>query len=152
MKNKCLKLILISFILLVGLSVINVHAAEFDATAGFDVCEKAGIVKIFQIIGYALFIIKIIVPILLIALGSMDLGKAVLSSDEQAIKKATNILIKRAIASVVIFFIPTLLSAVVKLLDGIDKLDDFSCLSGCVSKPSDKTTCKIPTNIIFGDD
>ena len=52
------------FVLVLLMSSINVYAAEgYDATAGFDVCSKAGIVKIFQIIGFGLFIIKIIVKL-----------------------------------------------------------------------------------------
>ena len=67
---------------------------------------------IWQFIGWILFVFKVVVPILLILFGMIDLGKAVVSNDEKAIKSATSSLIKRAIAAVVLFFLPTLVSAI----------------------------------------
>ena len=46
----------------------------------------------------------------------IDLGKAVVASDEKAIKTATNSIIKRLIAAVVIFFIPTMVAAIFSLI------------------------------------
>ena len=56
-------------------------------------------------------IIQIGIPIILIVMGSVDLGKAVLSSDDKEIKGATTKLIKRAIAAVAVFFVGTLVSS-----------------------------------------
>lgn len=55
-------------------------------------------------------IIQIGIPIILIVMGSIDLGKAVLSSDDKEIKSATGKLIKRAIAAVAVFFVTTIVS------------------------------------------
>ena len=55
-------------------------------------------------------IIHIGIPIILIVMGSIDLGKAVLSSDDKEIKGATTKLIKRAIAAVAVFFVATFVS------------------------------------------
>lgn len=55
-------------------------------------------------------LIQIGIPIILIIMGSIDLGKAVLSSDDKEIKGATSKLIKRAIAAVAIFFVVTIVS------------------------------------------
>jgi hypothetical protein len=151
MKNKYIKVIFYCLLFLICIVAINVNAAEFDSKAGFDVCAKAGIVKTFQILGYVLFVLKIVVPIILMGLGAMDFGKAVLSSDEKAIKNAITIIVKRAIASVVIFFIPALISATMHLIDGANELNEFGCLSECISKPNDSLKCTIPDNIIFGD-
>lgn len=60
-------------------------------------------------------LIQIIIPIGLIIMGAVDLGKAVLSSDDKEIKMATSKLIKRAIAAVMIFF----LVLIVKLVMGL---------------------------------
>ena len=56
------------------------------------------------------------VPILLILMGSIDLGKAVLASDDKEIKGATSKLIKRAIAAVAIFFIPMIVNMLVGMV------------------------------------
>ncbi len=60
-------------------------------------------------------IVQIGIPILLIVYGSIDLGKAVMSSDDKEIKGATSKLIKRAIAAVVIFFIPFLVTLIMNV-------------------------------------
>lgn len=57
-------------------------------------------------------VIQIGVPILLILMGTIDLGKAVMSNDDKEIKGATGKLIKRAIAAVAVFFVFTIVSVV----------------------------------------
>ena len=61
-------------------------------------------------------LIQWLIPIGLIIMGSVDLGKAVLSSDDKEIKQATSKLIKRAIAAVAIFFIVLLVELVMGLV------------------------------------
>jgi len=63
-------------------------------------------------------IIQWAIPILLILMGTIDLGKAVLSSDDKEIKGATSKLIKRAIAAVAVFFIPLLVNLIIGLVAG----------------------------------
>lgn len=74
-----------------------------------DSCE--GLLPVVQFIKRGIFpIIQIGIPIILIVMGSIDLGKAVLSSDDKEIKGATGRLIKRAIAAVAVFFVVTIVS------------------------------------------
>lgn len=63
--------------------------------------------------------IKIGVPILLILLGSLDFGKAVISDDPKTFSKAGSNFIKRMIAAIAIFFAPFI---IMYLLDHIDKI------------------------------
>lgn len=65
-------------------------------------------------------ILQMAVPIILIIMGTIDLGKAVLSSDEKEIKGATGKLIKRCIAAVLVFFVFTIVSLVMSLVKGTD--------------------------------
>ncbi len=143
-KNKMFKVCAIIITFFIAFTTFNpiVFAAET-----FELCQKSGVVKSFQILGWCLLAIKIIVPILLIIMGSIDFGKAVISSDDNAIKNAINILIKRSIAAVVIFFIPTIISAVISLVDGSSELKDYDCLRNCISEPK---TCEIPAGGVFG--
>ncbi len=74
------------------------------------------LVPIFNFLKHGVFpIIQIGIPIILIVMGSIDLGKAVLSSDDKEIKGATSKLIKRAIAAVAVFFITTIVSILMGL-------------------------------------
>ena len=61
-------------------------------------------------------IVQIGIPILLIVFGTIDLGKAVISSDEKEVKQAQSRLIKRCIYAVAIFFITTLVSLLMSLV------------------------------------
>lgn len=74
-----------------------------------DAC--GGLLPIVKFIKNGIFpLIQIGIPIILIIMGSLDLGKAVLSNDEKEIKGATGKLIKRAIAAVAVFFVVTLVT------------------------------------------
>lgn len=76
---------------------------------------------IFQFIKHGIFpIIQIGIPILLIVMGSIDLGKAVMSSDDKEIKGATSKLIKRAIAAVAVFFVTTIVSLLMGMFGKTD--------------------------------
>ena len=75
------------------------------------------LVPIFKFIKHGVFpIIQIGIPILLILMGSIDLGRAVLSSDDKEVKAATGRLIKRAIAAIAVFFVSTLVSLIMGML------------------------------------
>lgn len=75
--------------------------------------------NIWLILGYVVNVIKIVIPLILIILGMLDLGKAVVASDDKAINKAVTALVKRFIAAVVMFFIPTIISAIFNMLLGV---------------------------------
>ena len=75
---------------------------------------------IVRIIKNGLFpILQIGIPIILIVLGTFDLGKAVISSDDKAVKEAQSKLIKRCIYAIAVFFIVTLLSVLFSIVGGI---------------------------------
>ena len=89
-----------------------------------DVPGCAGIGPIVQFIKNGVFpVIQIGIPILLILMGTIDLGKAVMSNDDKEIKGATGKLIKRAIAAVAVFFVVTLVSVVFGWLGKTDSSD-----------------------------
>ena len=84
----------------------------------------------YQLLQDALNIIRLAVPVLLIVLGSIDLGTAVVSDDKDALKKSTSKLIKRCIAAIVIFFVPLLVEVLVNLVEtsgNITIVDDPMC-------------------------
>ena len=91
--------------------------------------------NLWGILGYVVLVLKIVIPLILIVLGMVDLGKAVVSSDDKAISKSVSTLIKRFIAAVVVFFIPTIITAIfsaVQLIDTDPNKDYYVCLQ-CVT-------------------
>lgn len=84
-----------------------------DLVQMLDYCES--LMPVLKFINAILDIIQIGIPIILIIMGSIDLGKAVLSSDDKEIKGATSRLIKRAIAAVAVFFVTTIVTLLMDL-------------------------------------
>ena len=89
-----------------------------------DSCN--GLLPIVKVIRRGVFpIVQLGIPILLIILGTFDLGKAVISSDEKEVKAAQSRLIKRFIYAALVFFVVTLVSALMNIVaqggqDGTD--------------------------------
>lgn len=108
--------------------------------AGF--CRET--IEVWQFIGVALLVFKIVIPVILIILGMVDLGKAVISSDDKSIGKAVKSVAFRVIAAVVIFFIPTLIGAVFSLIGSFGEAkDDFKICKECITSPINKKgTCQ----------
>ena len=105
-------------------------------------------VNIWRTVGYFLLIFKIVIPLILIILGMVDLGKAVVSSDDKAISKAAKSLLMRVIAAICIFFIPTIVSFVIRLVDtSVD--DKNEMCARCISSPGGDV-CEAAYNQYFG--
>lgn len=78
--------------------------------------DCADIAPIVRFVKHGIFpIIQIGIPIILIVLGTLDLGKAVIASKEDEIKNAQKMLIKRCIYAVMVFFVVL----IVKLVFGL---------------------------------
>lgn len=75
-----------------------------------------GIGPIVVVIKSVFKLIQFVIPIALVLFGTIDLGKAVISSDEKEVKKAQSTLIKRCIYAVAIFFIITLVTLVMNIV------------------------------------
>lgn len=102
-----------------------------------EFCTNNGVLIAFKIIGYLIFIVKIIVPLLLIIMGIIDFSKALISNDEKSISDAISTFIRRFIAAIIIFFIPTILSFVLDLVDGANEtLGTFTNCTSCLLKPT----------------
>ncbi len=97
---------------------------------------------IWQFAGYGVMIFKIVIPVILIILGIVALGKAVISNDEKDIKTAINSMIKKFIAAVVIFFVPSIVSALFSAIGSFsDVKEDYEVCVKCITGPN-KQTCK----------
>lgn len=63
--------------------------------------------------------VKISVPIILIVFGCVDFGQAILSDDKDVMKKATSKFVKRCIVAIIIFFLPTLLTFLLRIFNSL---------------------------------
>ena len=96
----------------------------------------AGTATIWQLVGKILFVFKIVIPILVLIFGMIDLGKAVVASKDDEIKKAAKSLLFRALAGILIFFIPTIVGFCFTLADGFNADGDYSICEQCITNPS----------------
>jgi hypothetical protein len=102
-----------------------------------DICNQTGVKKSFRFLGYLLFVAKILVPIILIIMGSIDFGKAVVAGNSDALKKSSQKFVTRIIAGVVVFIIPTIVYFVFGLLPATS--NNYSACYTCFFKPRDCT-------------
>jgi len=107
------------------------------SVAATGVCSGGS--TIWYTVGMFMLIFKIVIPIILIILGMIDLGKAVISSDEKAVSKSAKSLLNRVIAAVAIFFIPTIVGLVFNLVGTFSSSgakQEFEICAACVSDPN----------------
>lgn len=87
-----------------------------------DVCSD--LAPIIKFVKNGIFpIIQFGIPIILVVLGTLDLGKAVLAGKEDEMKNAQKMLLKRCIYAVMVFFVVTIVTLVFSLFatSGADK-------------------------------
>lgn len=97
--------------------------ADFDAIFGDKNDPNSLRSLIDTILGY----VRIIVPILVILLGTLDFAKAVIAGKEDNIKKYQTDFIKRVIIGVAVFFVPLLVDLVMDLADIVWAGDYIHC-------------------------
>ena len=85
-----------------------------------------------QLTSMVVTFIKIVVPIILIVLGMIDLGKAVAASKEEEIKKAQTLFIKRFIAAIIVFLIVTIVQVFFNVMAQTGVVDEGTWVD-CIS-------------------
>ena len=114
MKNKCnyIYMILVFYLIMFGFeTIVYADALECEAWGNtlkdlqnlFDFC-------------------KIIIPLLVIGLSSYDFIKSITGKDDKNIKKAFSTLLKRLALAVPLFFLPTILGLLLKMLGTNSKI------------------------------
>lgn len=93
------------------------------------------------IVSTIVLLIKIAVPILLIIFGMLDLGKAVVASKEDEIKKGQQLFIKRAITAVIVFFVIQIVQIVVRFVSGNDA-SVANCFNCFINGQSANNACE----------
>ena len=88
--------------------------ANLFLVGALDAC--GGFLPIVKVIVQVIKILMIIIPVALILFGTIDLGKAVIASDDKEVKAAQSRLVKRIIYAAVIFFVPMLVGVVMNIV------------------------------------
>ncbi len=88
----------------------------------------------------AVVIIKVAIPILLIIFGMLDLGKAVVASKEDEIKKGQQMFIKRIVAAILVFFVTLVVQIIVKFASSKDATV-VNCMNCFINGDRSENSC-----------
>ena len=122
------RMFLLIVLIMMFMFVPSVFAANITG------CETAlpGVdidVKIANAVYTIILAIQIAVPVILVIFGMLDLLKAMTSAKEDEIKKGQQILVKRTITAVLIFFIIAVVKVIVGLAAGSESTKIMDCAS-----------------------
>lgn len=106
---------------------------------GEFICEEEDVLKVLSFVGYLLFFVKLLVPFLIILMGTMDYYKAITSEKTDDLSKQTQKFIKRVILGIIVFFVPAILNTFMSLLS--DRSNTVSIYEKCVSCALDPINC-----------
>lgn len=136
MKKKHLYILL--FVL--GLFVfLNPVMAATTTTTIDNPCGENGVKLALRIVGYAIFVVKIIVPIVLIIYGTIDVSKAVISGADSLQKNLVQFA-KRSIAAILVFMAPGVINGIFNLIiDGYEDStgSEYQMCFTCLFNPND---------------
>ena len=113
-----------------------------DDVSDLNFCAANGVKLALQIIGYAIFVVKIVIPIVLMVYGTIDIAKAVIDAKD-GLQKNLIQFAKRSIAAILIFMAPGLINGIFNLvIDGYQASTNTSGKNGykdcftCLFNPS----------------
>ena len=102
-------------------------------------CSEERVLTVFRIIGYILFALKSIIPLILIILASIDLARGMVLNKDDSNKETLKRLVIRLVLGIIIFLVPLILDYLLTLVDGaVDTASEFSHCTTCLLNPTSK--------------
>lgn len=95
-------------------------------------CSDYHILEGIRIAKFCLTVLKIVIPILLVVMGSIDFVKTVVTPDKRALKDQAIIFGKRVASAAVIFLVPTVIATAFSVV--ADAGDYFETISACFER------------------
>ena len=132
-KNVIVILFLVGFAFLALTDNVFAVSCTDSSTPCDEICVPNVLINIVRTV---INIIKIGVPIILIVLGMIDMGKAVASQKEDEIKNGQKKLLSRCIAAGITFFVVAIVQLLVGIISSADGSDQNSenSLWSCIEK------------------
>ena len=140
MKKKINFKYILSLVLILGIFLTSsIVYAKTDSNVHF--CEYPGVLRTFKIIGIFITVMKIVVPLIIIITGSISFIKPIISGTVDDLKGNFVQLLKKVIAGLLIFFIPTILQFLFDLAPNYQDTDMSKC-TNCILGEN----CTIPSD------
>lgn len=120
---------------------------------GQGFCSQKQVMDALRVAGYFLFIARIFIPFIVIALGTFDMFKAVTGGDEKSMVSSGKKLGIRAAIGLSIFLVPSIIHIVLSTLNDYNAItDDANICQTCLLKPSEcENGVPADSNIFDGD-
>ena len=109
-------------------------------TSEIRFCEYAGVLRTFKILGVIINIVKIVVPLIIIGTAMVSVFTTVTSGKSDELKASFMIIVKKLIAGLIIFLLPSTLDFAFDTLIG----NDTSKFTSCTNCLLDTGNCTIP--------
>lgn len=86
---------------------------------------------IMTLVGYVIYGIKVVVPVILIVMGMIDLTRAIMQKDDSEIKKAQVSLVKKLVVGVCVYLVITIVGLIMQLINA----DGYENCVNCAFDP-----------------
>lgn len=97
-----------------------------------SICTET--IRAWKIIGFFLYVIKVIIPIILIIRAVSNFGTAITKNPEKELSNSIIAFFRSFIAAIIIFYIPTIIYSSIKLLTNEKDFENNSCIA-CINDP-----------------
>lgn len=107
-----------------------------DKIIGESFCEEGDVLKALSFIGFIIFFLKMLIPLIIIIMATFDYYKAIIDDKDDALVKQTKVLLKRILIGIIIFFIPTFINLSLMLVSGWSDIEnDYKKCAKCLLDP-----------------
>ena len=108
-----------------------------------SICSDYHVLEAIRIIKYVILAFKIIIPILLICLGSYEFFKTILNPDTDSMQVRALSFGKRIASAVIIFLIPSIISIVLSIVGNVS--DYFATIGACSERATKEYIAELKT-------
>ena len=92
-----------------------------------SICNKSAILEVFLIVKTIFKLLCFLAPFIIVIVSSIGLFKIVMNGKEDDLKEYGSVFVKRIIAGIIIFFIPTIIAYTINNLLGATNIDFIAC-------------------------
>ncbi|MDD4706042.1 MAG: hypothetical protein PHS24_02355 [Bacilli bacterium] len=107
-----------------------------DENVGEFFCDEVDVLKALKFIGFIIFFLKMLIPLIIVVMATFDYYKAVIADKDDALVKQTKVLIRRILIGILIFFIPTIVELGLMLVSGWSNIEpNYTKCANCLLNP-----------------
>lgn len=107
---------------------------------GDNVCQEPNVINALRVIGYFIFIGKIVIPFIIIGFGIFDLAKAVTGGDSDKVTKGVKTIGVRVLIGILVFALPSIINVILNISTNLN--DDETGYSMCQTCLLDPWACE----------